>query len=415
MGAYGDLKIERFFLNNKLIILSLSTLSLAIITIVLHLIENGGIGFADHQWLWAECVCTLRGIDSAEAIKNGVFVQDVTLPASTSTLPWTKILGIVLHGSFLNFKYSKIYYALLNTIVLSGMFAMVYHYMHNYTKSKKNAIACVLLMLSSWYHTDFLINNNNATMVCAFIIMAILLQDNHEYLSGVLVACAMVKPQIVLPFCIVWVLKKKWKLLATASTIDAVCWGASGIITGVSPLRQISNILNMRVDMSEEYLVYGIFDALRFAGVSSITILVMSMVLGCLVTIVGYHVCEKLLPNRYLWIHWSLPAVVSVFWCYKSQCDYNILMIVALAVAELVLAKESRQTMGVAIATMISLLMKPVAFVFALSSYLGICSRTDGYYISNRLDLYLKCFAYAIFIFYAITVLKHQRGNADVD
>ena len=66
-----------------------------------------GIGFIDHGWLWSECACTLYGIDSAQAIKEGLYIEGIGgLPVSTSTFPWTKVIGVFIHGSFLDYKSS---------------------------------------------------------------------------------------------------------------------------------------------------------------------------------------------------------------------------------------------------------------------------------------------------------------------
>lgn len=389
-----------------LLFFSICTFVLSFATCIYHILESGGIGFADHQWLWAECACTLHGIDSAEAIQQGIVVPGVTLPESTSTFPWTKILGIVVHGSFLPYRMSCVYYVILNLIVLIAMLVLVYRYMLSYSNSHSVAISSVLLMLSSWYLTDLVISNNNATMLCALIIIAILWEDNHEVMAGVLVAFAMIKAQIVLPFCLLWLLRKRWKLLSAAAVIDILCWMTSVIITGVSPVRQLSNILNMRVEMTGNYLVYGIFDGLREFGVSSTAVLLLSMLLGCTAVVIGHFLNERYLPQNFVWIRWSLPAIVSVFWCYKSQCDYNILMIVALALVELWLVHSGIDAFSTIVVTMIALLMKPVAFVSAIMGRLGLLDRTAAYYMVNRMDLYLKCIVYFLFCVVVIKSVK---------
>lgn len=389
-----------------LLVISVFSFILSMMTLVLHLVESHGIGFADHQWLWAECACTLQGVDSAEAIQQGLVLPGITLPASTSTFPWTKILGILVHGSFLPYSLSCVYYVILNLVVLLAMLVLVYRYMLHSFDSHQVAIASLLLMLSSWYLTDLVISNNNATMFCSFVIIAILLEDEHEVASGVLVAFAMIKAQIVLPFCLLWLLRKRWKLLSVAAAIDIACWVASVMITGVPPLKQLNNILNMRVDMTEDYLVYGIFDGLRVFGISATVVLLLSMVLGCVVVIVGDLVSERYLPQNLLWIRCSLPAMVSVFWCYKSQCDYNILMIVALALVELWLIRSDKRSLVIVVCTLVALLMKPVALVSAVLGKLGLHDRASAYYIVNRVDLYMKCMVFFVFFYVAIRMAK---------
>lgn len=399
--------------NQELYLCIFSSLSfiVALISILIHLVENKGLGFADHQWLWAECACTLKGIDSAEAIRQGIQVQGIMLPASTSTFPWTKILGVLIHGSFLPYDISCIYYVILNTVILTTMIVLVYRYMREYSESNKVATASILLMLSSWYLADLVTANNNATMICALIIIAIVIEDEHEVLSGVLIAFAMIKAQIVLPFCLVWLLKKKWKLLVTAAGIDIVCWLTSVVVTGVSPIRQLSNIVNMRVEMTEGYLVYGIFDGLRSFGVSSTMVLALSMFLGCILLVLGFCLTDRVLPKELKWFRWSLPAMVSVFWCYKSQCDYNILMIVALMLVELWCTNKESRTIVIVVIIEVLMLMKPISAVSAGLDWMGVINRDEAYYMVNRIDLYIKCISY--FLAYLFGLRVYCRRDKD--
>jgi len=399
--------------NQELYLCIFSSLSfiVALISILIHLVKNKGLGFADHQWLWAECACTLKGIDSAEAIRQGIQVQGIMLPASTSTFPWTKILGVLIHGSFLPYDISCIYYVILNTVVLTTMIVLVYRYMREYSESNKVATVSILLMLSSWYLADLVTANNNATMICALIIIAIVIEDEHEVLSGVLIAFAMIKAQIVLPFCFVWLLKKKWKLLVTAAGIDIVCWLTSVVVTGVSPIRQLSNLVNMRVEMTEGYLVYGIFDGLRSFGVSSTMVLALSMFLGCILLVLGFCLTDRVLPKELKWFRWSLPAMVSVFWCYKSQCDYNILMIVALMLVELWCTNKESRTIVIVVIIEVLMLMKPISAVSAGLDWMGVINRDEAYYMVNRIDLYIKCISY--FLAYLFGVRVYCRRDKD--
>lgn len=399
--------------NQELYLCIFSSLSfiVALISILIHLVENKGLGFADHQWLWAECACTLKGIDSAEAIRQGIQVQGIMLPASTSTFPWTKILGVLIHGSFLPYDISCIYYVILNTVILTTMIVLVYRYMREYSESNKVATASILLMLSSWYLADLVTANNNATMICALIIIAIVIEDEHEVLSGVLIAFAMIKAQIVLPFCLVWLLKKKWKLLVTAAGIDIVCWLTSVVVTGVSPIRQLSNIVNMRVEMTEGYLVYGIFDGLRSFGVSSTMVLALSMFLGCILLVLVFCLTDRVLPKELKWFRWSLPAMVSVFWCYKSQCDYNILMIVALMLVELWCTNKESRTIVIVVIIEVLMLMKPISAVSAGLDWMGVINRDEAYYMVNRIDLYIKCISY--FLAYLFGLRVYCRRDKD--
>ena len=55
--------------------------------------------------------------------------------------------------------------------------------------------------------------------------------DEHEYLSGILLAFAMIKPQDTVIVCLVFLMMKKFKPLIVAAVIDVSAWFAVSVLT----------------------------------------------------------------------------------------------------------------------------------------------------------------------------------------
>lgn len=380
------------------------------ITLVIHAAASG-IDFLDHEWIWKECACTLKGIDAAEAMRTGMAVEGVgALPPASSTLPWTKVMGVLVHGAFLNYMMSCFYYSALNILTFVIVLWLVYRKLYDHYSDKVIAELGVFGMLTSWYITDWILKGNNATLVCLFVIGAICLLDTHENWSGILLAFAMIKPQIAGPFFLVLMLKKKWRLVIISGGITLLCWGASVWITGIGPIRQLSNILYLRVNLNESYLVYGIFDGLQSFGVSSTVVLGASMLFGIGITLILVSMLERKGVTQGVFTIYVIPAIVSVFWCYKSQCDYNILMIVAIALVEYWYASErSSKDLIFVISGFIIVMMKPIALTNGIGGILGLWNRGEMYYLTNRIDLYLKSLFLVWFVITNRTIIYSTK------
>ena len=173
-------------------------------------------------------------------------------------------------------------------------------------------------------------------------------------------------------------------------------------------MMQMRSLFAMRVSMQDNYLVYGILDVLRQFGVKTSYVLFGSMLIGTLVcAITSFFISRSQIFQNNLFLSYLTPAVVSVFWSYKSQCDYNILIIAAVGLVEYWCSGHQSWRKLFLIAWMeILLLMKPFSLLSALSSVLLGTNRLGNVYLINRVDLYAKVVIYIIFV---IVVLRQRR------
>ena len=73
------------------------------------------------------------------------------------------------------------------------------------------------VMLSMWY-------GNAGGGVSCLLIIGCVICDRRPFLTGVLLSLAMIKPQVALTFCILFLLQRRFKVLLTAA---AECFRAS--------------------------------------------------------------------------------------------------------------------------------------------------------------------------------------------
>lgn len=387
---------------------------LSMISLFFHI--KHGIYFSDHEWLWKECACVLKGIDPVEAIRQNMVFSDIgTMPPNTAALPWTKIIGIVIHGAFLPYQLSCIYYSILNLLVFIWMFYLVNKSLMKKYQDRQLALWGGINVLSSWYIVDWILVGNNAAIVCFLTVCAICLMDEHECVSGCLLGIAMIKPQIVVPFYFVWLFLKKWKAIAISAGIVIVSWLLSMMITGSPLFMQLNNLFGAALGLNEIYHVFGIFDSFRHIGVDTKVVMLMSMLFGITVCVCfSWYLLKKYEVESNMFLLYITPAVVSVFWCYKSQCDYNILMILAIAIVEIWYLSEKswRVLVGLCVLEMV-MLMKPFSAVNAVLAYAGVWNRNDMVYIVNRSDLYVKTAAFfgMMFVLLRSSGLRRENRN----
>lgn len=182
---------------------------------------------------------------------------------------------------------------------------------------------CVLV--TSLLSLDFFISlheGNAGGMVCAFLIMAWLLCDEHEYISGVLIAFAMTKPQDALIVCILMLVMKKIKPLVVGAVIDISAWGIVSFLTGKGMFELLNEFLFMPGRTGHPPFA-GIFTILtdNFYAAAA-----MSMIAGIIFAVALYMLLPDVTPK----IFKAYPAFMAVtFWCYSFSNDRYVLILPA--------------------------------------------------------------------------------------
>lgn len=337
---------EEFYESGLIIFLLLNFLAMivsAVRNVILHSIYNNPSLFCDHEWIYRELVYAMRGVDMSTAIAENIVFNDIGLVEISSTWPWAKILGIGVHGAFLPFEISKIYVCILYVIVLVviGVFlnnGIIKYYHINKKQIKYVICITTLILISSWYYVYLVCTFNNGSFVCLMIIFALLLEKKHPFVAGILMAFAMIKAQIALPFFAVFLLRKKWKLISTSVSIVVTSWIGSCVLTKVLPWEQIANLLNGQVPSNAaSYARYGMADFILLFDDSKILFTMLLSIIGglLLLWIIEMKFMRDDIKERYIFVSYYPAAIVSLLWCYTTKCDYLILTVVALGAFEI--------------------------------------------------------------------------------
>lgn len=377
---------KKLNINSKDIVLGIVVLMILLISIsrIIVVIKTGMVDLRDHQWIWTECRIAWYGVDPYTALREDLTVQGLHTYEHISSLPWGLTLGTIFHGAFLPYSYSLIWYNALRVLILLTMLVLLWHRMEKEGFSTYKKVLGLLLVPAPWYSISSIITGNNGEPICFLIMIALCIMEEHEVLAGFIMLFAMIKPQIAIPFFVIFLFYKKWKLISVSVTGVFTAWEISAAWTHTNPVEQLMGMVNFAETMEEGYHVVGILDALRHLGMASQVALILSMLTGLIILgIVSYWVSKKVHYER-IFILYSIPAIVSIMWCYKTECDYMILILAALAVFELWTQDISWKMAAWLLAALCMLYTKPFS-----SFLLGRLSFLSDYQC-NRLDLYMK-------------------------
>ena len=344
--------------------------------------RTGMIDLRDHQWIWTECRIAWFHVDPYTAMQQKLTVHGLHTFSHISSTPWGLTLGTLLHGAFLPYTYSLIWYNAVRILVLILMLFLLNRKMIQEEFPVWKRILGFLLVPAPWYSISSIITGNNGEAVCFLIIGAVCILEEHELLAGFMMLFAMIKPQIALPFFAMFLLEKRWKTIAVSVTGVFTAWIFSAVWTQTNPLAQLRGMVSFANAMEAGYHVVGILDILRHVGVPNAAALLLSMLAGIgLLAVMAFGIRGKV-NDRFC--RYSIPAIVSIMWCYKTECDYMILILAALAILELWREQIGGKEALWLLAGLFMLYTKPFSTVL-----LGRLSFLSSY-TCNRLDLYMK-------------------------
>ena len=207
-----------------------------------------------------------------------------------------------------------------------------------YSKARKlsgnlGTWALILSLLSADFMLSLYICNAGG-MITAFILIAWLICDEHEYLSGVLLGFAMVKPQVAAIVCLVFLMMRKFKPLIVAAAIDLSAWVAVSVMTHKGMLELLRLFLFSPNRGENSFVIFrGIFTCLF----EPMTAIAASMLFGILFV----YCLHRFLPDNMPEMFKIYPAFVAItFWCYSTVNDSYVLIVPALVCVYLMLITD---------------------------------------------------------------------------
>ena len=315
-----------------------------------YLYDNTSV-YNDFLGQWKLCAYTLRGIDPYPII--GAKIPKIEelgiIPADWGTTPYGLLLGNLFYAGFLamsmaaqipstpltigkdltayratnaTFEPAEIYFIVINGILLLATAIIIFQTFKNL--SHKFALPACLLAIFSTAQLIPLINTGNASsIICCLLILICFLQEDYPKLSGILLAFAMVKPQLALIFCLPLLLMRRFKIIFIAAAIDIAAWLIVSFMVNTSPITLLTEFLSTGAGGATSYA--GIFTLFTASNHN------LAMELSMLAGIIYVCICHKFLSDCKISAFKFFPAcIAATFWCYSFYNDFYILILPAM-------------------------------------------------------------------------------------
>lgn len=309
------------------------------------------LAYQDFLGQWKLCAYTLRGTDPYPlvGVETPAIEELGIIPTGWGTTPWGLLLGNLFYPAFLDWKAAafipstatsiledlqayrelnsalepaEIYFVVINVLLLLATAIIVFKYFKPI--SKDMALTSCLISIFSFAQLIPLKNTGNASsIVCCLMILICLLHEKYPKLSGILLAFAMVKPQLALIFCLPLLLMRRFKMVVIAALIDISAWLIVSIMTSTSPTTLLTEFLSADIGGSKNYA--GIFTLFTASNYN------LAMLLSMLAGIIYVIVCHKLLSDCKICAFKFFPAcIAATFWCYSFSNEFYILILPAI-------------------------------------------------------------------------------------
>ena len=307
--------------------------------------------YQDFLGQWKLCAYVLHGIDPYPLI--GAEIPKIEelgiIPANWGTTPYGLLLGNLFYAGFLamntaaqipstpmtigkdltayratnaTFEPAEIYFIVVNGILLLATAIIIFQTFKNL--SLKFAWTACLLAIFSAVQLIPLINTGNASsIICCLLILICFLQEKYPKLSGILLAFAMVKPQVALIFCLPLLLMRRFKILFIAAAIDIAAWLIVSFMVNTSPITLLTEFAAAGAGGAKSYA--GIFTLFTASNHN------LAMELSMLAGIIYVCICHKFLSGCKISAFKFFPAcIAATFWSYSFYNDFYILILPAM-------------------------------------------------------------------------------------
>mgnify|MGYP002625765100 CR=1 FL=1 len=283
-----------------------AALIVALNLLSIGLLLDRDIFFTDFDGQWRLCAYALRGLDPYPLIGVAppVLVDVGVIPRGWGTAPWGLILGNLFYAGFLPIDDAKIFFVVMNFILLTATAVLFY------LETKSHWAMILFACPASFFIST--VTGNAGGVICCLLLMCCLLRERRPILKALMLSLAMIKPQVALAFCIFFLLERRWKILLTAAAIDLGAWLISARIVERTPIELLKEFFGANVGGGSQFA--GIFTLIVDNPMHSIAL---SMIVGA---------AFILTLRKKIWA----PCLASAFWSYSYFNEFFLLALPAL-------------------------------------------------------------------------------------
>lgn len=388
MKGDGDFKMQKCSIKRQFSIETIFLITVIVAIVILTLVRIGLMAvmhewtMVDHRWIWEDCYFAFHRINPYTALKQGIVINGIPHRNDIATTPWGFVIAGIIHGSFLPLEIARIWYIAIHICFLIILLKLLNK---RFGQELCDRVIISLLFFASWEWMTVFTTWNNGLLIVMSIIIGILLSEDHPYFSAIFMSIAMIKPQIAVPFFVVFLLYGRWRIIITAVSIVLTTWGISSVWMRETPLKLLEGILVGRTQQTEVgNLFFGFMDFLVEFGVPITYVMLMSMIGGLviLVVIIYWLRKKKKIADDNIFIIYSIPAMICTIWCYSSPIDYIIYTIPAVALYKMYkeLRVEKRYLSIAVAASWVCLFTKPfMSSMLPFASWFDVkfCTRAN--------------------------------------
>jgi hypothetical protein len=210
-------------------------------------------------------------------------------------------------------------WVLLN-LVLLVLIAYELAQLQRVEQAKVWSTVCFIAIALLWPPTPYFFSRGQFSFIVLWsVLVAARLEKNRSWLAGILYSLALIKPSLALPFLIIPLIQRRWRVLAWTAGIQAGLLLFASWLLRASPLALTTEWLSVgRYFMQGMYTVQEFIDDLNLDG--TIWSVVLPLVIVTASTILIYR-AEHL---RAL----AMLSLIAVIWTYHYPYDFVVLLCV---------------------------------------------------------------------------------------
>ena len=247
--------------------------------------------------------------------------------------PWGYPFGLAL--TWPEWPAVRVYFAAINAAALAFLMWWAYRQPRDATPEVRLLLAGAALAFGgSCTATEV----GQVSIVVTALLAAALWCDRNQqqYASGVLVALALIKPTISVPFAVALLITGRHKAAVAATIYGAVATAVTWVVTGASPLHMLQQMAASASNYVDAGTV-GVTDMLAAFGIVSSAQVALTPV------IVGIPAAAVMVMSRHsLTLAFAVAAVWGRLWTYHKSYDDVMLVLLLLPLGVVAFSTRSR-------------------------------------------------------------------------
>ncbi len=252
----------------------------------------------------------------------------------------------------ISFELTRYYHALLNALSLVILAVFAYQIGKPYGKSKSWFTIVSCLSISS--HSTTLGVGQYGIIVNALLIsMFWLLNKKHDFLAGIFLGFALLKPSISGLYIFVFVVKKRINAVFTFCLYIIITSSIIGIVVKVSPIYMIKKMITV-----SQYYVSSGYSGINFVIAFGVSPLISTISLAVIASVIIIGIFYLFKDNSLLFF-FAIACVICRLFTYHLIYDNVMLVFLLLALICLTFDKPNKSNILMLIFVLLSLSLPP--------------------------------------------------------